>query len=81
MNPSPVVHVLDETAQILFVHCASHWSTFPPVLLKPASGMAEDEAVRSNRIALLQAIGHAVSRTAKLTEMVVDKAEARAKAG
>ncbi len=43
--------------------------------------MAEDEAVRSNRIALLQAIGRAVSRTAKLTEMVVDKAEARAKAG
>jgi len=42
--------------------------------------MAEDEEVRSNRIALLQAIGHAVSRTAKLTEMVVDKAEARAKA-
>ena len=43
--------------------------------------MAEDETVRRNRIALLQAIGRAVSRTAKLTEMVVDKAEARAKAG
>jgi glycyl-tRNA synthetase beta chain len=43
--------------------------------------MAEDEKVRANRIALLQAIGRAVSRTAKLTEMVVDKAEARAKAG
>jgi glycyl-tRNA synthetase beta chain len=43
--------------------------------------MAEDETVRANRIALLQAIGRAVSRTAKLTEMVVDKAEARAKAG
>lgn len=43
--------------------------------------MAEDERVRANRIALLQAIGRAVSRTAKLTEMVVDKAEARAKAG
>jgi glycyl-tRNA synthetase beta chain len=42
--------------------------------------MAEDEAVRTNRLALLQAIGHAVSKTAKLTEMVVDKAEARAKA-
>ncbi|MBW8875565.1 MAG: glycine--tRNA ligase subunit beta [Acidobacteria bacterium] len=42
--------------------------------------MAEDEAVRSNRLALLQAIGRTVSRTAKLTEMVVDKAEARAKA-
>ncbi|HEV2856692.1 MAG TPA: glycine--tRNA ligase subunit beta [Thermoanaerobaculia bacterium] len=43
--------------------------------------MAEDENVRRNRIALLQAIGRAVSRTAKLTEVVVDKAEARAKAG
>jgi glycyl-tRNA synthetase beta chain len=43
--------------------------------------MAEDEKVRRNRIALLQAIGRAVSRTAKLTEVVVDKAEARAKAG
>jgi glycyl-tRNA synthetase beta chain len=43
--------------------------------------MAEDEKVRANRIALLQAIGRAISRTAKLTEMVVDKAEARAKAG
>lgn len=43
--------------------------------------MAEDETVRRNRIALLQAIGRAVSRTAKLTEVVVDKAEARAKAG
>jgi glycyl-tRNA synthetase beta chain len=43
--------------------------------------MAEDERLRTNRIALLQAIGRAVSRTAKLTEMVVDKAEARAKAG
>jgi len=43
--------------------------------------MAEDEKVRANRIALLQAIGRTISRTAKLTEMVVDKAEARAKAG
>jgi glycyl-tRNA synthetase beta chain len=43
--------------------------------------MAEDEKVRRNRIALLQAIGRTVSRTARLTEMVVDKAEARAKAG
>jgi glycyl-tRNA synthetase beta chain len=39
--------------------------------------MAEDPQVRANRIALLQAIGRAVSRTARLTEMVVDKAEAR----
>ncbi|HEX4961470.1 MAG TPA: glycine--tRNA ligase subunit beta [Thermoanaerobaculia bacterium] len=43
--------------------------------------MAEDEAVRANRLALLQATGRTVSKTAKLTEMVVDKAEARAKAG
>jgi glycyl-tRNA synthetase beta chain len=43
--------------------------------------MAEDPGVRRNRIALLQAIGRAVSRTARLTEVVVDKAEARAKAG
>jgi glycyl-tRNA synthetase beta chain len=43
--------------------------------------MAEDPQVRRNRIALLQAIGRAVSRAARLTEVVVDKAEARAKAG
>jgi glycyl-tRNA synthetase beta subunit len=43
--------------------------------------MAEDPNVRRDRIALLQAIGRAVSRIAKLTEVVVDKAEARAKAG
>ncbi len=42
--------------------------------------MDKDEAVRRNRIALLAAIGRTVSRTAKLTEMVVDKAEQRAKA-
>jgi glycyl-tRNA synthetase beta chain len=41
--------------------------------------MAEDPKVRQNRIALLQAIGRTVSRTAKLTEVVVDKAEARGK--
>jgi glycyl-tRNA synthetase beta chain len=41
--------------------------------------MAEDPKVRENRIALLQSIGKTVSRTARLTEVVVDKAEARAK--
>jgi glycyl-tRNA synthetase beta chain len=41
--------------------------------------MAEDPKVRQNRIALLQAIGRTVSRTARLTEVVVDKAEARGK--
>lgn len=39
--------------------------------------MAEDEKVRRNRLALLAAIGRSVSRTAKLSEVVVDKAEAR----
>lgn len=43
--------------------------------------MAEDPKVRQNRIALLQAIQRSVLRTARLTELVVDKAEARAKAG
>jgi len=43
--------------------------------------MAEDPNVRQNRIALLQAIGRTVNRTARITEVVVDKAEARAKAG
>ena len=39
--------------------------------------MAEDPAQRRNRIALLQAIDGIVSRTARLTELVVDKAEHR----
>jgi glycyl-tRNA synthetase beta chain len=43
--------------------------------------MAEDPKIRQNRIALLQAIGRTVNRTARITEVVVDKAEARAKAG
>ena len=43
--------------------------------------MAEDPKVRQNRIALLQEIGRTVNRTARITEVVVDKAEARAKAG
>ncbi|HEY8020691.1 MAG TPA: glycine--tRNA ligase subunit beta, partial [Thermoanaerobaculia bacterium] len=42
--------------------------------------MVEDQAVRANRIALLQAIGRTLSRIAKLTEMVVDRAELRARA-
>jgi hypothetical protein len=37
--------------------------------------------VKANRIALLQAIHRTVSRTARLTEVVVDKAEARSRAG
>ena len=43
--------------------------------------MAEDPKIRQNRIALLQAIGRTVNRTARITEVVVDKAEARAKSG
>lgn len=39
--------------------------------------MAEDPAVRRNRLALLQGIGRTLSRVAKLTEMVVEKAEYR----
>lgn len=39
--------------------------------------MDPDPKVRANRIALLQAIHRTISRTAKLTEMVVDKAELR----
>jgi glycyl-tRNA synthetase beta chain len=43
--------------------------------------MDPDPRIRRNRIALLQAIHRTVSRTARLTEVVVDKAEARARAG
>jgi glycyl-tRNA synthetase beta chain len=43
--------------------------------------MDKDEAVRTNRIALLQAIGRTVSRTARLTEMVVDRAGHRSEHG
>jgi glycyl-tRNA synthetase beta chain len=43
--------------------------------------MAEDPEIRQNRIALLQSIGANVSRIARLTDLVVDKAEARAKSG
>lgn len=43
--------------------------------------MDPDPGVRRNRLALLQAIHRTVSRTARLTEVVVDKAEARARSG
>jgi glycyl-tRNA synthetase beta subunit len=39
--------------------------------------MADDPQVRSNRLALLQSIGRTLSRVARLTEMVVEKAEYR----
>jgi glycyl-tRNA synthetase beta chain len=39
--------------------------------------MAEEPAVRENRLALLQGIGRTLSRAAGLTEMVVEKAEYR----
>jgi len=43
--------------------------------------MADDEKLRRNRIALLQSIQRVTGRTARLTEVVVDKAEHRAKHG
>ncbi|HZF14032.1 MAG TPA: hypothetical protein VFE33_35000, partial [Thermoanaerobaculia bacterium] len=43
--------------------------------------MDKDPAIKTNRIALLQAIGRTVSRTARLTEMVVDRTEHRANVG
>jgi len=39
--------------------------------------MVDDEALRANRVALLRSIHTAVSRTADLTELVIDKAEHR----
>lgn len=41
--------------------------------------MDEDRRLRRNRIALLQSIQRVISRTARLTEVVVDRAEHRAK--
>ena len=43
--------------------------------------MDEDRRLRRNRIALLQAIHRTISRVARLTEVVVDKAEYRQVAG
>ena len=43
--------------------------------------MAEDEAVRRNRLALLAAIGGSLSRVAALTEVVVDREEHRRRHG
>ncbi len=43
--------------------------------------MDEDEELRRNRLGLLQAIHRVVGRSARLTEMVVDKAEHRARFG
>jgi glycyl-tRNA synthetase beta chain len=39
--------------------------------------MDEDRDLRQNRIAMLQSIQRTLSRTARLTEMVVDRAELR----
>jgi glycyl-tRNA synthetase beta chain len=41
--------------------------------------MDEDRSLRRNRIALLQSIQRVISRTVRLTEVVVDRAEHRAK--
>ncbi len=43
--------------------------------------MAEDPAVKTNRLALLRAIGRTLSRVAGLTEVVVDKEEHRRRHG
>ncbi len=43
--------------------------------------MVDDESVRRNRIALLQAVAAAIGRAARLTEVVVDRAEHRARHG
>jgi glycyl-tRNA synthetase beta chain len=43
--------------------------------------MDEDRRLRRNRIALLQSIERVIGRTARLTEMVVDRAEHRARHG
>ena len=43
--------------------------------------MAEDPAVKTNRLALLRAIGGTLSRVAGLTEVVVDKEEHRRRHG
>lgn len=43
--------------------------------------MADDDKLRRNRIALLQSIQRVLDRTARLTEVVVDKAEHRARHG
>jgi glycyl-tRNA synthetase beta chain len=43
--------------------------------------MDPDAAVRANRIALLQSILRTISRTARLTEVVVDRTEHRARGG
>ncbi len=43
--------------------------------------MDPDAAVRRNRIALLQAIGRTLNRVVQLAEVVVDRAEHRARAG
>jgi glycyl-tRNA synthetase beta chain len=67
-----------------YERCLRRIATLAPVLDKffvEVLVMAEDPKVKQNRIALLQAIGRTVNRTARITEVVVDKAEARAKAG
>jgi glycyl-tRNA synthetase beta chain len=62
--------------------CLSRIGELAPVLDRffvDVMVMAEDLEVRKNRIALLQSILKTINRTARLTEVVVDKAEQRAK--
>ncbi len=63
-----------------YLRCLQHVGDLASVLdrfFEDVMVMAKDEALRNNRIALLQAIDAVISRTAKLTELVVDKAEHR----
>ena len=76
--------VVEAAAAQDYERCLRRIANLGPVLDKffvEVLVMAEDPQVRQNRIALLQAIGRTVNRTARITEVVVDKAEARAKAG
>lgn len=76
--------VVEAAAAQDYERCLRRIADLAPVLDKffvEVLVMAEDLQVRQNRIALLQAIGRTVNRTARITEVVVDKAEARAKAG
>lgn len=67
-----------------YVRCLSRIGELAPILDRffvDVMVMAEDLELRKNRVALLQSILKTISKTARLTEVVVDKAEARAKAG
>jgi glycyl-tRNA synthetase beta chain len=63
-----------------YARCLSRIAGLAPVLDRffvDVLVMDPDPEVRQNRLALLQAIGKVASRTARLTELVVEKAEPR----